>query len=136
MSPRAAWRLESLGFTDVAPYLGGITDWAAPGLPVDGHMAHEPTIGPLSRGGWAGWNRAPLGKPGGRPAPAASAREGFPAENPILLALIWVGMLLALVASFAIRRYRSISATEARPGGDILDAVNGVTTWEVPTATT
>ncbi|OLC53156.1 MAG: hypothetical protein AUH85_14810 [Chloroflexi bacterium 13_1_40CM_4_68_4] len=49
MSPRAAWRLESLGFTDVAHYLGGITDWAAAGLPVEGHMAHELTIGPLAR---------------------------------------------------------------------------------------
>ena len=36
MSPRAAWRLESLGFTKVYDYVPGKTDWLAAGLPREG----------------------------------------------------------------------------------------------------
>lgn len=32
MSPRAAWRLEALGFTEVYDYVGGKADWRAAGL--------------------------------------------------------------------------------------------------------
>ena len=49
MSPRAAWLLEALGFTDVSHYLGGISDWSAAALPIAGHLAEEPTIGGLAR---------------------------------------------------------------------------------------
>lgn len=48
MSPRAAWLLEALGFTDVSHYLGGITDWSAAALPIEGQLAEEPTIGALA----------------------------------------------------------------------------------------
>jgi CBS domain-containing protein len=48
MSPRAAWLLEALGFADVAHYLGGISDWAAAALPVEGHATEELTIGALA----------------------------------------------------------------------------------------
>ena len=40
MSPRAAWRLESLGFTEVYDYSGGKANWGAFGLPLEG------TLGP------------------------------------------------------------------------------------------
>ena len=33
MSPRAAWRLESLGFRNVHDYPAGKSDWMAAGLP-------------------------------------------------------------------------------------------------------
>jgi Mg/Co/Ni transporter MgtE len=36
MSPRAAWRLESLGVRDVGDYTAGKADWLAAGLPVEG----------------------------------------------------------------------------------------------------
>ncbi|HEV8535952.1 MAG TPA: CBS domain-containing protein [Candidatus Limnocylindria bacterium] len=36
MSPRAAWRLETLGFTDVYEYSAGKSDWGAYGLPLEG----------------------------------------------------------------------------------------------------
>lgn len=39
MSPRAAWRLESLGFTDVYDYVPGKADWFAAGLPRAGRQA-------------------------------------------------------------------------------------------------
>ncbi len=42
MSPRAAWRLDSLGFTKVYDYVGGKSDWIAAGLPVEGELANVP----------------------------------------------------------------------------------------------
>ncbi|TMB62331.1 MAG: CBS domain-containing protein [Chloroflexi bacterium] len=49
MSPRAAWRLESLGFRDVHVYAAGKADWGAMGLPLEGALADRPTIGALAR---------------------------------------------------------------------------------------
>lgn len=49
MSPRAACRLATLGFTRVYDYTAGKVDWLARGLPVDGKRADEPTAGSLSR---------------------------------------------------------------------------------------
>lgn len=47
MSPRAAWRLEGLGFTDVYIYAGGKEDWGAAGLPMEGD--NERTVAELVR---------------------------------------------------------------------------------------
>ncbi|MBW3589296.1 MAG: CBS domain-containing protein [Actinobacteria bacterium] len=49
MSPRAAWRLEDLGFKNVYEYANGLADWAASGLPTEGTLAKVPTIGEVSR---------------------------------------------------------------------------------------
>ncbi len=45
MSPRAAWRLETLGFPEVYWYAGGKADWMASGLPVEGTEANVLRIG-------------------------------------------------------------------------------------------
>lgn len=45
MSPRAASRLESLGFSQVYDYVAGKVDWGAAGLPREGTAATEPTAG-------------------------------------------------------------------------------------------
>lgn len=45
MSPRAAWRLESIGFTRVYDYVAGKADWGAAGLPREGQVAHERSAG-------------------------------------------------------------------------------------------
>ena len=45
MSPRAAWRLESLGFAKVFDYVAGKTDWLASGLPMEGKPADHPRAG-------------------------------------------------------------------------------------------
>jgi CBS domain-containing protein len=45
MSPRAAWRLESLGFGEVYDYVAGKADWLANGLPTEGTAAGTPRIG-------------------------------------------------------------------------------------------
>ena len=39
MTPRAAWRLERLGFTEVYDYVAGKADWLAAGLPTVGTSA-------------------------------------------------------------------------------------------------
>ena len=49
MSPRAAWRLESLGFTQVFDYVAGEQDWFAYGLPREGKLAGVPHAGELAR---------------------------------------------------------------------------------------
>ena len=52
MSPRAAWRLERMGY-DVADYVAGKADWLGAGLPVEGAevppalaLVDVPTCGP------------------------------------------------------------------------------------------
>lgn len=45
MSPRAAWRLEALGFGAVYDYVAGKADWSAAGLPLEGRGAGTPTAG-------------------------------------------------------------------------------------------
>lgn len=49
MSPRAAWRLESLGFGEVYDYVAGKLDWMAAGLPTEGTNATRPRAGEVSR---------------------------------------------------------------------------------------
>ncbi len=43
----------------------------------------------------------------GNPNPYAS--DGFPAEHPVLLTLIWVVVIVAIFAPLGVRKYRSIS---------------------------
>ncbi len=43
----------------------------------------------------------------GNPNPYAA--EGSPAEQPVLLTLIWVAVMLAVFVPLAVRKYRSIS---------------------------
>jgi Mg/Co/Ni transporter MgtE len=49
LSPRAACRLATLGFTCVFDYTPGKVDWFARGLPGEGKRADEPTAGSLAR---------------------------------------------------------------------------------------
>ena len=49
MSPRAAWRLEDLGFEKVYDYVPGKADWFASGLPREGKLATIPTIADATR---------------------------------------------------------------------------------------
>jgi CBS domain-containing protein len=49
MSPRAAWRLEELGFTDVSDYVGSKEDWFANGEPREGTSVDVPWTGDLVR---------------------------------------------------------------------------------------
>jgi CBS domain-containing protein len=49
MSPRAACRLETLGFTQVYDYVPGKVDWRAHNLPIEGQQADVPTAGRVAR---------------------------------------------------------------------------------------
>jgi len=49
MSPRAAWRLETLGFSEVYDYTAGEVDWFASGLPMEGSNAALPHVGDVAR---------------------------------------------------------------------------------------
>lgn len=49
MSSRAAWRLESLGFSQVYRYPAGKLDWFAFGLPMEGEFAAIPKAGDVVR---------------------------------------------------------------------------------------
>ena len=49
MSPRAAWRLESLGFTEVYDYVAGKLDWLASGGDVVRPEGAPPTAAQLAR---------------------------------------------------------------------------------------
>lgn len=49
MSPRAAWRLETLGFTRVFDYVDGKHDWMAAGLPMAGTNAERPRAADVAR---------------------------------------------------------------------------------------
>lgn len=49
MSPRAACRLATLGFTRVHDYAPGKVEWFAHGLPGEGTRADQPTAGSLAR---------------------------------------------------------------------------------------
>jgi Mg/Co/Ni transporter MgtE len=48
MSPRAAWRLEALGFDEVHDYEAGKQDWAAMRLPLEGRRAEHPRAGDVA----------------------------------------------------------------------------------------
>lgn len=45
MSPRAASRLEALGFTQVYDYVGGKADWGSFGLPLEGWRPSSTRVG-------------------------------------------------------------------------------------------
>src|SRR5262249_1845152 len=49
LSPRAAWRLEAMGFSDVSDCVGGKLDWMAAGLRTEGTNAHRPRAGTVAR---------------------------------------------------------------------------------------
>ena len=49
MSPRAAWRLETLGFKDVYDYKDGKLDWMAAGLPMEGTNSQRPRAVDVAR---------------------------------------------------------------------------------------
>ncbi|MBW3613845.1 MAG: hypothetical protein KY439_00855 [Actinobacteria bacterium] len=48
MSPRAAWRLESLGFNEVYDYVGSKMDWIGEGLAFEGALVDRPRLSTLA----------------------------------------------------------------------------------------
>ena len=56
MSPRAACRLERIGFERVYDYVGGIADWKGAGLPLEGKGAWVQTVTDASYSRGASWS--------------------------------------------------------------------------------
>jgi CBS domain-containing protein len=48
MSPRAAWQLEALGFSDVYDFVDGKIEWISHGLPVEGEGPHFAVAGEIA----------------------------------------------------------------------------------------
>jgi CBS domain-containing protein len=48
MSPRAAWQLEALGYTNVYDFVEGKIDWISHGLPTEGTGTHTPLAGEIA----------------------------------------------------------------------------------------
>ncbi len=48
MSPRAAWQLEALGFTDVYDYVNGKVEWMHNRLPIEGKGPHHALVGEVA----------------------------------------------------------------------------------------
>jgi CBS domain-containing protein len=48
MSPRAAWQLEAIGFSDVYDFVGGKIEWIAHGLPTEGTGPHYAVVGEVA----------------------------------------------------------------------------------------
>lgn len=78
MSPRAAWRLESLGFTQVYHYAPGVADWAAAGMPIEG------AVSALTTAGAAAQVETALCAPGD-PIPEAASRAAAAGEDSCLV---------------------------------------------------
>lgn len=48
MSPRAAWQLEAMGFTDVYDYVNGKVEWMLSRHPVEGSGPHHAMVGEVA----------------------------------------------------------------------------------------
>jgi CBS domain-containing protein len=48
MSPRAAWQLEAMGFTEVYDFAEGKMDWISHGLPTEGKGPHSALAGEVA----------------------------------------------------------------------------------------
>jgi CBS domain-containing protein len=48
MSPRAAWQLEAMGFTDVYDYVNGKLEWMVHRQPVEGEGPHYALVGEVA----------------------------------------------------------------------------------------
>ena len=48
MSPRAAWQLEAMGFSEVYDFVDGKMEWIAHGLPVEGKGPHSALAGEVA----------------------------------------------------------------------------------------
>jgi CBS domain-containing protein len=74
MSPRAAWRLEALGYLEVYDYVAGKSDWMAAGLPTEGDGAHGPRVSEVME------RSVPTCEPG-EPVAEVVARVGLSGEG-------------------------------------------------------
>jgi CBS domain-containing protein len=105
MSPRAAWRLESLGFAQVYHYAVGEADWLAFGLPSEGRDADKPRVVQIVR----------------RDVPTCSLRERVGEARERVQASGWDECLVVNDERVVLGRLRG--AALAAPAETIVEAV-------------
>src|SRR4051812_28606267 len=86
MSPRAACRLEQLGFGEVYDYTGGKMAWVGMGLPAEGSMAESDRVGSLVR------RDTPTGAVTDRAGAMAGADDGGDGVVVVLAGDVLVGV--------------------------------------------
>jgi hypothetical protein len=104
MSPRAAWRLEALGFTQVYDYVASKIDWFCNGLPREGKASEVPWAGDLAR------DDIPMCTPGD---PVGELRQGLAGSGyDFCLALNEHRILLGLLRGDGLSKEREARAEE------------------------
>jgi len=107
VSPRAAARLESLGFTHVYDYVPGKTDWLAAGLPREGQAASVPLAGDVLQD-------VPLCNPDER---LGAVRERIGPHADICAVVDGNGILLGLLRAKQLKSSRDGVVEEAMIAG-------------------
>jgi Mg/Co/Ni transporter MgtE len=109
MSPRAACRLEALGFQEVYDYTAGKADWFASGYPVEGDVDSAKRIGSLVRNDFC---RAAL-----KDRLSDVCRQCDEAESDMCAVTAENGCLLGVIRGSKLRQDPDLTAEEAmRPG--------------------
>ena len=80
MSPRAAWQLEAMGFSDVYDFVDGKIEWISHGLPVEGSGPHFDVAGEI-----ADRDAVLACRIGDRPGEVARALETVPHDYCVVL---------------------------------------------------
>ena len=103
MSPRAAWRLEEIGFTSVYHYVAGKADWGSFGLPLEGKADSRTRVGSIIR------MDAPTCRPDELVATVAERVDDW----PICVVTNVEGVVLGLLGRQALRSAESVRADQA-----------------------
>src|SRR5260370_39274888 len=80
MSPRAAWQLEAMGFSDVYDFVDGKIEWISHGLPLEGTGPHLAVAGEI-----AGRDAVLPGRAGDRLDAVANALDTVPHDYCVVL---------------------------------------------------
>ncbi len=135
MSPRAAWRLESLGFEDVYDYEAGKQDWAAAGLPMEGTGAASAQAGDVAHSDVPTCGlEEPLGQV--RERTRASAWDVCVVINPerVVLGLLRAEQLATPGDDDPVERVMRPGPSTFRPNVDIREMAHYMAEHDLPSA--
>jgi CBS domain-containing protein len=140
MSPRAAWQLEELGFSDVYDYVPGKIDWFASGLPREGASAGVPWTGDLAatEGLWTAAPGDRLGDVRGRVEESAYDFCVVLNDEGFVLGVL-LGDALGKDAGLAVGEVMELGPRTIRPSKPIEELLaarssEGVKSWIVTTS--
>jgi CBS domain-containing protein len=107
MSPRAAWRLEALGYGEVYDYVAGKSDWMAAGLPTEGTGAGRARVADVM-------DRAPVTCGPSERVVDVVARVGLAGDTTCAV-VNEVGVVQGRL------RLRLVERTDTRPAGEVME---------------